>query len=64
MKPKIDEKRNGQKVVSCGQIRPILGSLDTLSGDFLKFLSCFKNRKRNRPGGGPRLPPPLPQKKN
>ena len=58
------EKRNGQKVVSCGQIILLLRSLDTLSSDFLKFLSCFKDSKRKRPGGSPRLPLPYPRKKN
>ena len=44
--------------------RLLLGFLDTLSGDFLEFLSCFQDRKRKRPGEGPRLLPPLSQKKS
>ena len=45
-------------------IKLLLGSLDTLSSDFLKFLSCFKDRKRKRSGRGPRACPfPTPEKK-
>ena len=36
--------------------RPFLGSLDTLSSDFLKFLSCFKGRKKEARRGSTSLP--------
>ena len=38
------EKGNGQKVVSCRQIMLLLGSLDTLSSDFLNVLKTGKER--------------------
>ena len=57
------EKRNSQKAVSWDQIILLQGSLDTLSSNFLKFLSCFKDRKRMWPEVIHVCPLPYPRKK-
>ena len=56
--------RNGQKVVCCGQSINfwVPWAVGTVFSDFLNFCRVLKTGKEAR--RGPRLPPPLPRKKN